>query len=69
MRISDKWLSVTEVAALLGRSPSAVRQRIYSGDITAKQHTPGGKYVIRESEAERLLAELESEPAPIPAAA
>lgn len=60
MRSTDKWLSVTEAGELLGLSPSGVRQRIYSGDLKARQHTPGGKYVIRESECDRYAADLES---------
>lgn len=62
MRSTDRWLSVAEAAEVLGMSPSGVRQRIRNGVIAARQHTPGGKYVIRESECDRYAATLDTAP-------
>lgn len=61
MRTTDRWLSVAEAAEVLGMSPSGVRQRIRDGVITARQHVPGGKYVIRESECDRYAATLDTD--------
>jgi len=70
---TDRWLSVTEAAPVLGKSPSGVRDLIRTGRIKGMQHVAGGKYHIRESECERYLAAVEAgtltEPAPVPAAA
>jgi len=60
---SDKWLSVTEAAPVLGRSQSGVRVLIRTNQIKAVQHVAGGKYQIRESECYRYLAELEEQAA------
>lgn len=56
----DRWLSVTEAAPRIGASPSKVRDLIRNKVLHAVQHTPGGKYVVRESECDRYLADLES---------
>lgn len=63
MNSSDKWLSVTEAAPVLGRSPSGVRTMIRTKQIKAVRHAEGGKYQIRESECQRYLAELEQQAA------
>lgn len=60
MRITDKWLSVTEATEVLGLSASGIRGLIREGRIKAVQLTEGGKYRIRESECDRFLAEIET---------
>lgn len=60
MTTKDEWLPVTEVARRIGVSPSGVRGLIRDQKIRAVQHTPGGKYVVRESECDRYLIELEA---------
>lgn len=60
MRSSDRWLSVVEASQVIGKSTSGTRGLIREGKLRAVQHTPGGKYVVRESECDRYLAELEA---------
>lgn len=67
LNTTDKWLSVTEASVFLGKSPSGVRALIRERRLNARQDVPGGKYVMRLSECERYLAEIES--APVPSAA
>lgn len=70
MPITDEWLSVTEATRLLGKSATTIRTMIRDGQLVGRQDVPGGKYLIRESECARFLAEAESRAAaPIPAAA
>lgn len=60
MRNSDKWLSVTEATEVLGKSATGIRNLIRDGLLAGRQDVPGGKYVIRESECARYLAERET---------
>lgn len=60
MSATDEWLSVAEVARRIGASTSTVRGLIRASQLRATQRTAGGKYVIRESECERYLAEIET---------
>ena len=60
MTTKDEWLPVTEVARRIGASPSTVRSLIRESKLRAVQHTLGGKFVVRESECDRYLAELEA---------
>ncbi|HXT90117.1 MAG TPA: helix-turn-helix domain-containing protein [Trebonia sp.] len=60
MPATDEWLSVTEVARRIGASTSTVRSLIRANRLRAVQRTEGGKYVIRESEIVRYLAEIET---------
>lgn len=62
MPATDEWLSVAEVARRIGASTSTVRGLIRTRQLRAIQHTAGGKYVIRESECARYLAEIEHAP-------
>jgi excisionase family DNA binding protein len=58
MRSSDRWLSVSEAVAVLGRSASGIRGLIREGKLIAVQHVEGGKYQIRLSECERYLNDI-----------
>ena len=60
MTTKDEWLPVTEVARRIGASASTVRGLIRDQKLHAVRHTLGGKYVVRESECDRYLAELEA---------
>ena len=68
MPATDEWLPVTEVARRIGASTSTVRGLIRAKRLRAVQRTEGGKYVVRESECARYLAEVETDQ-PVPAAA
>lgn len=67
MRNTDEWLSVTEATKVLGKSATGIRNLIYGGLLAARQDVPGGKYVIRESECARYVAERENAPAAVAA--
>lgn len=62
----DPWRTVAHAADRLGASESQVRILIRAGRLVGRRHTARGKWLIRESEIVRYLAELES---PAPAAA
>lgn len=55
----DPWRGTAEAAQRLGVSETQVRILIRTGRLAGRRHTPRGKYVIRESEIVRYLAQLE----------
>lgn len=57
----DPWRGVAEAAARLGVSETQARILIRAGRLAGRRHTPRGKYVIRESEIVRYLAQLEEQ--------
>lgn len=66
---ADRWLRLTAVAERIGCSRETARQLVLGGSIKGVRHRPRGAWQVRESECDRYLADLESESAPIPAAA
>lgn len=64
MRSSDEWLSVSEAARYIGRSPSTVRNLIKGKKIRALQPEGGGWFQVSTSECDRYLESIQYTPEP-----